>query len=144
MQVKLFTIRMDAEYLEIDQNSLNDFLENIAFKKSDTHFIESESSCWSVLIHYECEFETQSAFKTDEIFLSETDEILFEKLKLWRNEKSQELSLPHYMICHNSELKNVANIKPFDKIQLKKINGFGELKSEKYGSEIISIIQSVK
>lgn len=45
MQVRLFTIRTDANFLEIDQNSLNDFLENITFKKSDTHFIDSESSC---------------------------------------------------------------------------------------------------
>lgn len=144
MQVKLFTIRMDANFLEFDQNSLNDFLENVTFKKSDTHFIDSESSCWSVLIHYENEAKTQVASATEETILSETDEILFEKLKLWRNEKAQELSLPHYMISHNSELKNVAIKKPFDKIQLRKIKGFGELKSEKYGSEIIALVHAVK
>lgn len=47
------------------------------------------------------------------------------------------------MISHNSELKNVAFKKPFDKIQLRKIKGFGELKSEKYGHEIIAIVNSV-
>ena len=43
MKVKLFTIRLTENELEIDQNSLNDFLELINFKKSETHFIESEN-----------------------------------------------------------------------------------------------------
>ena len=54
MKVKVFTIRLSENQLEIDQNSLNDFLETVTFKKSSTQFVESEKeSYWSVLVHYD-------------------------------------------------------------------------------------------
>jgi hypothetical protein len=43
MKVKVFTIRLTENELEIDQNSLNDFLESVTFKKSSTQFVESEN-----------------------------------------------------------------------------------------------------
>lgn len=141
MQVKLFTIRLDSENLEIDQNSLNDFLETIHFKKSDTHFVDSQCNHWSVLIHYEEVAENQKADVLQEVVLSENEALLFEKLKQWRNQKALELDLPHYMICHNSELKNVAIKKPDTKSSLRKIKGFGEIKAERYSDEIISVVQ---
>ena len=43
MKIKVFTIRLSENELEIDQNSLNDFLETVIFKKSSTQFVESEN-----------------------------------------------------------------------------------------------------
>lgn len=146
MQVRVFSIRLDSNNLEIDQNSLNDFLDTVHFKKSNSHFIEAEESYWSVLVHYENEEERvnepESPIQTSqpEIILSEQEELIFDRLKQWRNEKAQDLNLPHYMISHNSELKNIAIKKPENKNQLRKIKGFGEVKVEKYSEEILSIL----
>ena len=146
MQVKVFSIRLDSNNLEIDQNSLNDFLDTVHFKKSNSHFIEAEESYWSVLVHYENEEERvnepESPIQTSqpEIILSEKEELIFDRLKQWRNAKAQDLNLPHYMISHNSELKNIAIKKPENKNQLRKIKGFGEVKVEKYSEEILSIL----
>ena len=52
MQVRVFSIGLEADLLENDQNVLNDFLTTVAFKKSSTQFVESENS-WSVIVHYE-------------------------------------------------------------------------------------------
>ena len=61
MKIKVFTIRLSENELEIDQNSLNDFLETVIFKKSSTQFVESENdSFWSVLVHYEEISETKN------------------------------------------------------------------------------------
>lgn len=149
MQVKLFTIRLDSDNLEIDQNSLNDFLETVTFKKSDTHFVESEINHWSVLVHYENEkdnvYEPESPVSAQqhEVILSEREEFVFEKLKQWRNQKAVELGLKHFLICYNSELINIAIKNPSTIDELKKIKGFGNVKSEKYGNEIIEVLNQI-
>ena len=53
MQVSVFSIRIDPAFLELDQQKLNAFLETVAFKKSSTQFLESESAYGTVIVHYE-------------------------------------------------------------------------------------------
>ena len=143
MKVKLFTIRITKNELEIDQNSLNDFLETVNYKKSDTHFIESENSCWSVLVHYE-ELDETKVFQTVQLEdLSINEQTIFNHLKKWRSEKALENGLKSFMICHNSELINIAVKKPNSISQLKLIKGFGTVKAEKFGDDIISLLNAV-
>lgn len=143
MQVKLFTIRLDANNLEIDQNSLNDFLETVNFKKSDTHFIESENSYWSVLVHYEDQVEAKIETPIQLENLSQNEQTIFNHLKKWRSEKAEQSGLKNFMICHNSELINIVIKKPNSISQLKLIKGFGTVKAEKFGDDIISLLNAV-
>jgi len=143
MKVKVFTIRLTENELEIDQNCLNDFLEMVIFKKSSTQFVELENDCyWSVLVHYEETSELKSEDSKQEIELSEREQIIFQNLKKWRAEKASELGFKSFMICHNSELMNVAIHKPESINQLRKIKGFGEVKSDKYGDDIIALLNA--
>lgn len=143
MQVKTFTIRLDNTNLEIDQNSLNNFLETVKFKKSETHFIESENSYWSVLVHYEEHIKTKviETIKAEDLSLNEQS--LFNHLKKWRSEKAEQIGLKNFMICHNSELINCAIKKPNSISELKLIKGFGTAKVEKFGEDIISLLNAV-
>ena len=143
MQVKTFTIRLDNTNLEIDQNSLNNFLETVKFKKSETHFIESENSYWSVLVHYEEHIKTKviETIKAEDLSLNEQS--LFNHLKKWRSEKAEQIGLKNFMICHNSELINCAIKKPNSISELKLIKGFGTAKVEKFGEDIISLLNVV-
>lgn len=144
MKVKVFTIRLSENELEIDQNSLNDFLEMVTFKKSSTQFVEHENDCyWSVLVHYEEISEVKNEVPKQEIELSEREQMIFQNLKKWRAEKASELGFKSFMICHNSELMNVAIHKPESINQLRKIKGFGEVKSDKYGEDIIALLNAV-
>ncbi len=143
MKVQLFTIRIEENNLEIDQNSLNDFLETVDFRKSDTHFLE-EQNCWSVLVHFE-EFGIQNEVKTENpvIELSEYDEKIYATLRTWRTEKAEELGWKNFMICHNSQLMNIAVVKPNSIADLKLIKGFGEVKANKFGDDIIALLNAV-
>lgn len=144
MKVKIFTIRLTENELEIDQNSLNDFLEMVDFKKSSTQFVESENDCyWSVLVHYEENSKVKVDEPKQEIELSEREQLIFQNLKQWRTEKATELGFKNFMICHNSELLNVAIHKPDSISQLRKIKGFGEVKSDKYGDDIIALLNAI-
>ena len=75
--------------------------------------------------------------------LSEKQEIVFQELKKWRNDKAVELGLKHFLVCYNSELTNIALKHPITINELKKIKGFGNLKTEKFGNEIISILNTL-
>lgn len=144
MKIKVFTVRLAENELEIDQNSLNDFLETVTFKKSSTQFVESENdSYWSVLVHYEEISETKNEEPKQEIELTEREQVIFQNLKRWRAEKALELGFKNFMICHNSALMNIAICKPESISQLRQIKGFGEVKSDKYGDAIIALLNAV-
>lgn len=67
MKIQLFTIRIDGNHLVTDQNRLNDFLENVTFKKSSTQFIGGKPNSWSVLIHYLDKENTSEVTKMQEV-----------------------------------------------------------------------------
>ena len=145
MQVQHFIIRLNSEQIQSDQNKLNDFLNTVTFKKSSTQFVETTTSYWSVLIHYELksqqkepEIDPQKEYDD----LSENDRIVYKSLRNWRTQKAEQLNVKVFMICHNSELINIAIQKPDSINDLKKIKGFGELKTDKYGGEIVELLKA--
>ena len=71
----------------------------------------------------------------------EATEKLLKVLKAWRKMKYEELHLPAFMIMHQKVLVQIAEEKPSTKEELMQINGFGKRKWEKYGKEILDIIE---
>lgn len=71
----------------------------------------------------------------------EATEKLLKVLKAWRKMKYEELHLPAFMIMHQKVLVQIAEEKPSTKEELLQINGFGKRKWDKYGQEILDIIE---
>lgn len=146
MKVRIFDIRLASENFISDQKSLNDFLENIEFIKSDTHFVEDKTNYWSVLIHYEeKKLENKPERKVGDIQEQdlEPEQLgVYQELRTWRAKKAQDWNIASFMICHNSELLNCVVTKPKTISDLKKIKGFGDLKIENHGEEILTIINA--
>lgn len=67
---------------------------------------------------------------------------LFEQLRLWRLEHSQEIYIAPYMIFSQVALIEIANKKPLTMDELIKINGVGKINSKKYGACIFDIIRN--
>lgn len=144
MKVKVFSIGLDAEVLEKDQNVLNEFLATVTFKKSSTQYIEVENY-WSLIVHYddnESSHPTRLERKSFED-LSVKDQQVFMYLKQWRTEKAEKLQQKNYMICHNSELIDLAMYKPSNLDELLQIKGFGQQKAEKFGDDILAILNAI-
>jgi superfamily II DNA helicase RecQ len=149
MKVRHFSIRLFADQLTEDEKQLNHFLESVDFVKSDTHFVEEKDSYWSVLVHYN-EKNASSKLETSadernaviEQDLNLEQQAFYETLKLWRTNKAKELKIPSYLICHNSELLNAILREAKTPTDLRCIKGFGELKVEKYGDEILSVLNA--
>jgi DNA helicase-2/ATP-dependent DNA helicase PcrA len=74
--------------------------------------------------------------------LNEIEIKILTNLKTWRQDKSNEQNLPPYIIFTNNDLIAVTKYKPNDISQLYNIKGFGDTKIEKYGDDIISIINA--
>ncbi len=144
MKVKVFSIGLKADMLEKDQNVLNEFLATVTFKKSSTQYVEEENF-WSVLVYYDENETTKPASLVRKSFedLSAKDQQVYEYLKDWRTEKAAKLQQKNYMICHNSELIDLAMYKPSNLDELQQIKGFGPQKADKFGDDILAILNTV-
>lgn len=63
-------------------------------------------------------------------------------LKNWRDKICKEHDLPIYYIANNNSLTEIATYLPLSGQHLQQITGFGKAKSEKYGEEIVAMVQA--
>ena len=145
MKVSVFSIRIDPAFLELDQKKLNEFLKTVTFKKSSTQLIESGEFHWSVIIHYENEVQNKPEQLERKSYddLLPKDKQIYGYLNQWRTEKSEQLNQKKFMICHNSELIDLAQYKPSNLDELQQIKGFGKQKADKFGEDILAILNAV-
>ena len=66
---------------------------------------------------------------------------LFNKLRLWRKDKANSQGIKPYIIFSDSTLMELANKVPKTKEDLLNIRGMGEKKYERYGEEILRLMQ---
>jgi len=71
------------------------------------------------------------------------EETLIKALKTNRTAKASLNSIPDYYVFTNEEMGKIVEVMPKNKQELISIKGFGEVKFEKYGQNIIDIIKSV-
>ncbi len=71
----------------------------------------------------------------------ELDNNLLAELKQWRLQRASADHLPPYVIAHDSALELIAIELPRSKGQLIKLKGFGPTKLDKYGDELLAIVE---
>ncbi|HKK41162.1 MAG TPA: helix-turn-helix domain-containing protein [Bacteroidales bacterium] len=67
---------------------------------------------------------------------------LFSLIKEWRNIKAKESDLPHYMILPQKTMTALAGLMPRSQHALRLVKGMGKKKSERFGDEILDIINA--
>jgi ATP-dependent DNA helicase PIF1 len=70
------------------------------------------------------------------------DQKILSALRSWRLQRARADSVPAYVIAHDSVLELVAVKLPSSAGQLLAIKGFGPAKVEKYGADILSLINT--
>ena len=149
MKVKVFHIRLTKENLQSDQETLNNFLENVTVKKTAIELINGQPNFWSILVFYgDHKTERQEKYSDkisidDENELTDEEKQIFATLKQWRQDKGTQLNIPNFMVCHNTELITIAKVKPQSLDELSKIKGFGGQKISKFGDDIIALLNSI-
>jgi translin len=76
--------------------------------------------------------------------LDSGEQEIYKALAAWRTKKANEENLPAYIIAHNSMLIQIIKMRPRTVKDLNAIKGFGERRINKYGKEIIAIINGEK
>ena len=74
--------------------------------------------------------------------VSEEDSALWEALKECRKNLADAQGVPPFHIFHDVTLMEMMQYRPSDNAELLTINGVGEVKLEKYGSDFLSVLSS--
>jgi translin len=72
--------------------------------------------------------------------LDSGEQEIYKTLAAWRTRKANEENLPAYIIAHNSMLTQISRLHPEAPEDLNAVKGFGERRINKYGKEILNII----
>jgi hypothetical protein len=70
--------------------------------------------------------------------VEETD--IFKELKKYRLDKSRKEKIKPYFIYNDKQLNDLISKMPINKAELKKVAGFGEVKTNKYGDDVLRIV----
>ena len=71
-----------------------------------------------------------------------TNPELYYTLQIWRDKICGEKNQPIYMVANTSSLKEVCTYLPLTPEHLQLLSGFGKAKANKYGDEIISMVET--
>jgi RecQ family ATP-dependent DNA helicase len=70
----------------------------------------------------------------------EVDDDLAARLRSWRLERSQEDAVPAYVVFHDATLRELAALRPRTMDELAGVKGFGPVKLERYGDDLLSLL----
>lgn len=145
MNIRVFNIRLSKEFCIVDQNRMNEFLDSVEVKLTSTNFVTTGTTdYWSAVVFYELKKEKEKPKENKLSYegLSHEEKQIFTALKQWRNDLAANLGWSSFRICHNSHLMAIAEVKPETLEELAKLKGFGEVRTEKYGEDILAIVNA--
>jgi RecQ family ATP-dependent DNA helicase len=73
---------------------------------------------------------------------ADVDEDLVTRLRSWRLERSQVDAVPAYVVLHDATLRELAAIRPQTLGELAGVKGFGPVKLERYGDDLLAVLAS--
>ena len=106
-----------------------DFMEEILEEKVEEEIVEN-------IIEEVVEPEVNEVIKKEKTY-----EELVAELKEYRLRKSREEKIKPYFIYTNDMMEEIIRIRPRDKKELIEIKGFGPVKIDKYGQDIVDIVK---
>ncbi len=74
---------------------------------------------------------------------ADVDEDLVARLRTWRLARSQEDKVPAYVVLHDATLHELAALRPQTMDELSGVKGFGPVKLERYGDDLLAVLAPV-
>lgn len=149
MRINTFEIRMDPMTRERDERVVNDFLGAVRVSRLHCGCLRSCGS-WAVMVIYNDQEGARTAERAARIgeFLPDGEELTpqecerFMALRTWRNDRAAAMGHKPFVIASNRDLLNVARSDVETPDDLLSIAGIGPRKAERYGEEIIAVLDS--
>jgi DNA helicase-2/ATP-dependent DNA helicase PcrA len=73
---------------------------------------------------------------------SDSDDPVFEALRAWRTATARAEQVPPYVVFHDATLLAISECRPRTPAGLRRVKGMGPAKLERYGDEIIAVIEA--
>ena len=145
MQIKIYTIPIVGGDSLIEE--MNVFLKTKKILQVENQTIAANNGAyWSFCIKYidDAELAERDKVKGDKIdYRKELDEATFQrysKLRETRKQLADNDKVPVYAVCTNEELAEMAKLKDLTLANIKKIQGMGDKKIEKYGQHFVNTV----
>lgn len=149
--LKVFTLKFNDKIEGFNDEIIYNFLCNKEVISWKSYFFERRNeNFWTIVVEYKHAASQPEAIpgktreKLDETYkdlLSENDWPLFKRLREWRGETSKAQGVPPYIICKNIPLAKIAVTRPKSLNALQEIEGIGNAKREKYGPDILKLVE---
>ncbi|MDQ1323800.1 MAG: ATP-dependent helicase UvrD/PcrA, partial [Chloroflexota bacterium] len=73
---------------------------------------------------------------------SDSDDPVFEALRAWRTARARQEAMPPLVVAHDAPLLAIAEARPRTMAGLRRVKGMGPAKLEKYGEELLAVIEA--
>ena len=73
--------------------------------------------------------------------VADADRTLFDALRAWRPEAAREQAVPPYVVLHDATLVAIAARRPLSKAALAAVPGMGAVKLERYGADVLRVVE---
>jgi len=141
MRINLFTIPVHDVTGRLDD--LNSFLSSNKIIEFEKHLLSTPSGFeWSFYIVYDKKLSRENYLNnTSKIdyksVLPDHEFKKYEILRIIRKKLAKEDAVSAFVVATNDEIADIARLSVLNLDNIRKINGFGDKKTEKYGKRII-------
>ena len=151
MKIKTFEIRVDPAVRERDERIVNEFLAAVRVSRLHCGCLRGRSS-WTVIVifHDPTDEEIAAAPALVGDFLPPATDLTgqecerYEALCLWRDRRAEAMGRKPFVIASNRDLPNIARNDVATPEDLLEIRGFGPRRAERYGAEIVAVLDSLE
>ena len=147
MQIRIFNVPLTDNGENLAE--MNRFLAGHKVLEIEQQFYQNEKcACWSFCIRYiagniKSSQDQINKRKVDyKEILSENEFAIFSKLRECRKIIATGDAVPAYAVFTDEELAGIARLPVIEAANLKSIKGIGEKKVEKYGKQILELLNS--
>jgi len=150
MKLKIFTLAFTDAVGGFDDTAVQSFLEGKEVVDVVNHFFVHERTPHLTLIVSYREASSSGQRRTGAEGrvqrkdhrgeLDEAEKKVFDALRVWRAARSRQDGVPPYIVATNGQLATFIRLRAATKAALTQADGFGEVKSEQYGDQILKIL----
>jgi superfamily II DNA helicase RecQ len=145
MQIKFFTVPINC--IDSFNDEINRFLISHKILEIEKHLVQSSSgACWCLCINYlaspASQFQQKIKIDYKEV-LDEKTFTVFQRLREIRKNIADEDAVSAFVVFTDAELAEISKLTEITEESLKKIQGIGEKKVEKYGFRLLSMFKAV-
>lgn len=120
------------------------FTEEKMYSIADTLLKYNSTYIFGYNKKYESLFDSDEKFQLSNKDIAREEPIeetaLYKELRKYRLDKSREENVKPYFLYSNLQLQALVKAKPKSIEELRKVNGFGNVKCERYGKDIVEIV----